>query len=43
MLVVAETTAPQLVGGNAGDRRITLSVTMIRQGDAWVVGQVALR
>ena len=43
VLVVAETTAPQLVGGNAGDRRITLSVTMIRQGDAWVVGRVALR
>lgn len=43
VLVVAETTAPQLVGGSAGDRRITLSVTMIRQGDAWVVGQVALR
>ena len=43
VLVVAETTAPQLVGGTAGDRRITLSVTMIREGDAWVVGQVALR
>lgn len=43
VLVVAETTAPQLVGGSAGDRRITLSVTMIRQGGAWVIGQVALR
>ncbi|WP_299571659.1 hypothetical protein [uncultured Williamsia sp.] len=43
VLVVAETTAPQLVGGSVGDRRIVLSVTMIREGDVWVVGQVALR
>ncbi|MEH3156169.1 MAG: hypothetical protein PGN29_12770 [Gordonia paraffinivorans] len=43
VLVVAETTAPQLVGGSAGDRRIVLSVTMIREAGSWVVGQVALR
>lgn len=43
VLVVAETTAPQLVGGNAGDRRIVLSVSMIREAGSWVIGQVALR
>jgi hypothetical protein len=43
VLVVAETTAPQLVGGSAGDRRIALSVTMIRESGAWVIGQVTLR
>ncbi|MEH3157412.1 MAG: hypothetical protein PGN29_19745 [Gordonia paraffinivorans] len=43
VLVVAETTAPQLVGGSVGDRRIVVSVTMIREAGAWVIGQVALR
>ncbi|GAA1886667.1 hypothetical protein [Williamsia serinedens] len=43
VLVVAETTAPQLVGGNVGDRRIVLSVSMIREAGSWVIGQVALR
>lgn len=43
VLVVAETTAPQLVGGSVGDRRIVLSVSMIREVGAWVIGRVALR
>ncbi|GAA2065448.1 hypothetical protein [Williamsia deligens] len=43
VLVVAEATAPELVGGSSGDRRIVLSVTMIRRGDRWVIGQVTPR
>ncbi|MGZ8176796.1 hypothetical protein ACXVUM_02605 [Williamsia sp. SKLECPSW1] len=43
VLVVAEATAPQLVGGAAGDRRIVLTVTMIRESGRWVIGGVTAR
>ncbi|WP_347955293.1 hypothetical protein [Gordonia aichiensis] len=39
ILLVAQTTGPELVGGDAGQSRVGLAVTMVRVGERWLVRQ----
>ncbi|MGB3304252.1 MAG: hypothetical protein WBA38_11750 [Gordonia sp. (in: high G+C Gram-positive bacteria)] len=39
ILLVAQTTTPELVGGTGNDNRVGLTVTMVRDGDQWKVQQ----
>ncbi|MFW0783960.1 hypothetical protein AAFP35_05515 [Gordonia sp. CPCC 206044] len=41
VLVVAEATDPQLVGGDPSDRQITVEVTMVRTDSGWRIDQAA--
>ncbi|NLG48119.1 hypothetical protein [Gordonia sp. (in: high G+C Gram-positive bacteria)] len=39
VLVIAQTTTPELVGGAAGQNRVGVAMTMERVGDQWLVAQ----
>ncbi|GAC67776.1 hypothetical protein [Gordonia soli] len=42
VLLVAEATNPELVGGDLSARRVTVEVTMVRADGRWLVGQARL-